>query len=86
MRSNTVKTKIGIPPLQGDKLSGKGAYKPTQFSARRKSYVMIQLIRLFTKRGSIDQTLLNTKEEQQTSDYRRSHVQTKVPILKSVDP
>jgi hypothetical protein len=31
------------------------------------------------------QTILNTKEEQQSSDYRGSGVQTKVPILKSLD-
>jgi hypothetical protein len=44
LRSNTIETKIGIPALQGDKLNREGTYGPAQFSARRKSGVLIQLI------------------------------------------
>jgi hypothetical protein len=51
MQSNMIETKIRIPALQRDKLSREGTYKPTQFSTRRKSGVLVQSIRIFTKRG-----------------------------------
>jgi hypothetical protein len=50
------------------------------------SDVLICSIRIFTKRGKIHQILLNTKEEQLSSNYHGSRAQTKGPILKTIDP